>query len=181
MTEVLKLRVAFDGYYGAHVDDHILLPTEVIGVFFEELPMGSAVDEIFLGEIEGKHSEVYGDLDVELVDLDSLSPTDVAELIKTQDFNHFEGFFDILEESFEEELELDENLEAHIKKKAKDILDKYDVTDVPEWGTYTAEIHEKFEVHLIEQYVKNFKSITVLEEDYDAAIEQLSNGGIRYL
>ena len=103
MTKVLKLNVTYWGNYGGDIDETMILPLDINGLVFCELEQGTHRDAIVLGEIEGKHSDVDGDLSVSIVDLDELTLKDVSDLIESSGFDTFEGFFYEQEECLEED------------------------------------------------------------------------------
>ena len=100
--EVIKYSVDYDRYYGGSIHEYCLLPIESAGVYidYEE---GVHKRAVYLGEIEGKHSEVYGDLVVEIIDLSALNQLEINTLIKGSDISNFESFFEGAEESFFEQ------------------------------------------------------------------------------
>jgi|SRR5699024_7811380 len=172
MNKVLKLNVQFWGNYGGDVDETVLLPLDINGVLFETLKEEvNLPNAVYLGEIEGKHSECYGDLSIEVINLDELNIKDVAELINKSDFNEFEGFFEMAEYDFEEENE------EFDQEKVNKLLDSYGI-DRDTWGVKTGEVYIRFVEELKKKYVENFKSITVLEKDYEAAIILLKNNSV---
>lgn len=165
--KTIKLRVVFDGNYGGSVDEYILLPLDANGVLFEELKEGTYKNEISLGEIEGKHSECYGDLIVEVVDLENYSVNKITDLINNSYFGEFEGYFEMQEEDLEDvEDEVDILLNRHSVDKEKVYI-------------LTEAIHDNFIKSLKSKYVEEFRSITVLELDYEKALKSLSDNNIR--
>lgn len=172
MTKVMKLNVTYYGNYGGDVNETLLLPMDINGVLFEELKEKTYDRTVYLGEIEGKHSEVYGDLEVEFIDLDELSIKQVTDLIKESNFGEFESFFEGAEDDFSD----DEN--EYDKEKAVDIFNSYNV--IPKtYNISTSLIHDQFIKKLEEKYVQNFKTVTVLEEDYEKVNELLDSNNIK--
>jgi len=172
--KVLKLHVDYDGYYGGSVHEYVLLPQEVNGVLFEELSVGNHDREVYLGEIEGKHSEVYGDLEVEIIDLNNLDIKSVNNLINNSSIGEFECYFEGIEGDYRDELECEE---ISYDNKIKPIVDKYNL-ELSAWSIVSVKVHEKFIEELKRDYVTKFKTITVLEKDYTEAISILHNSGI---
>lgn len=174
--EVLKLKVDYEGYYGGSVHDYIILPKEWNGLFVEEITKDSN-KEVYLGEIEGKHSEVYGDITIELIDLEKLSFMEKSNLINGSDFSNFESFIENEEGNFEE------TISQNILKKRKEIyslLSKYDY-DKYDWSD-TGKINTQFKKYLINIFdlnnEKEIKNINVAAEDLQKAIEVLKNNNI---
>lgn len=172
--EVLKLHVSYDGYYGGAVDEYVLLPLEVNGVLFKELTVGDHEREVYLGEIEGKHSEVYGDLEVEIIDLNDLDIKTVTGLINNSNDGEFECYFERIENDYREHLECEE---IDYDEQIKPIVDKYNL-ELSTWSIVSVKVHEKFIEDLKRDYVAKFKTITVLEKDYNEAISILHNSNI---
>lgn len=166
MTKAMELRIDYDGNYGGSVNEVLLLPLDINGELFEELEEKRYDGEVYLGEIEGKHSEVYGDLTVRFVDLDTISLVQVAELIKESDFGQFESFFEGAEDRCDEEI-------------ANKILNLYGIK--PErYQIKTSLVHDKFIEQMKEKYVQKFKLVTILDDDYDSAIKLLNENNIKY-
>lgn len=172
MMQVLKLNVNYSGYYGGDVDETMLLPIDVNGVFFEELESGEYEDAVYLGEIEGKHSEVHGDLVVDIVDLDELTLKEVSDLIEESSFGQFDGYFDVAWD------EIDEEDDEYDKEKAESIRKKYSV-DADSWKSDIEQIHSIFIDELKSKYVKSFKIFNVLDSDYENVVKILSDNGIK--
>lgn len=178
MTKALVLNVTYSARYGQDVDETMLLPLDVNGVLFNKLDTDVTLyDVVSLGEIEGKHSECFGDLTVNVVDLDKLNSKESADLINISYFGEFESFFEEIESEFI--MELDE--ESEEGKNAKDainqLLDKYEI-DKNSYGITTSKIHDKFIEILKEKYTTKFQRITVSENDYKKAIELLKSNGV---
>lgn len=172
--KVLKLHVGYDGHYGGSVDEYVLLPLEVNGVLFEELSVGNHEREVYLGEIEGKHSEVYGDLEVEIIDLNDLDIKTANCLINNSSDGEFECYFEGIESEYREHLE---SKEIDYEDKIKPVVDKYNL-ELSSWSIVSVKVHEKFIEELKRNYVTKFKTITILEKDYNEAIGILHNSGI---
>lgn len=175
MTKVMKLHTFFDGYYGGHVDEYVLLPVEINGVLFSKLEEGNYSDAVYLGEIAGKHSECYGDLVVSFVNLGGLSVKGATDLVEGSDFSEFEPYFEQMESDFRDEME---NEGKYDERKIRDILKRFDVSEDNYIFSYTDGIHKKFIEKLREKYSQSFKSITVLDEDYQKAIDILKDCSI---
>jgi len=173
MTKAMELSVDYDGYYGGSVNEILLLPLDINGVLFEELEEKTYDRAVYLGEIEGKHSEVYGDLTVRFVDLDTLPVREVSELIKASDFGEFEGFFERIEGDFQDD-EDEYNIE-----KVKELLNSYNVK-LEKYMIKTSFVNYEFIEQLKEKYVQKFKNVTVLDDDYDLVVKLLNENNIKY-
>lgn len=169
--KIMVLNVTFNGYYGGNVNEILILPLELNGVLFEELVEGTYTRVVYLGEIEGKHSECYGDLHVEFLDLDDLSVKEITNLISSSSFGEFESFFE------GEEADFQENEEEYDEGKVEEILSSYGV-EVVNWMIQTSAIHDKFIDILKEKHVQNLRTITVLETDYNSSIKLLVENNI---
>lgn len=64
MTKALQLTVTYYSRYASDVEEVLLLPLEANGLIIKNLEVGVMENEVYLGEIEGKHSVCYGDLHV---------------------------------------------------------------------------------------------------------------------
>lgn len=171
--KVMKFHVAFDGYYGGNVDEYVLLPFDINGVLFEELSVGEYDDAIYLGEIAGKHSECYGDLEISVLDLEKLSLKEISDILNSSSFGEFEVFFEGVETDYREEYE------EEYDKNVKNIMKKYDVSESDYIYSVTEGVYCKFIEELKNKYVKSFKNIIVLEEDYEKVMDILKNKGIK--
>lgn len=172
MTEVLKLNVTYGARYGSDVDETLILPAEVNGVLFEKLNPGETLNSaVWLGELEGKHSECYGDLEVDIVDLDELNPMEVTNLIRISSYNRFESFFEELEIDFAESEDKDEDA-------ANELMRKYGFGE-EHYGLDTSGVHDKFIEQMKIKYSDSFKAINIREEDYQRALDLLSEYGIK--
>lgn len=172
MTEVMVLNVVYDGYYGASVDETVILPTEINGVLFESLQEKDYKSAVYLGEIEGKHSECYGDLSVEFVNLDDLSIRQVTNLIEKSNIGEFESYFEGQEETFQYDYE-----EEYDEEKVNSVMKLFN-TEPKKWSIKTELVHSKFIDQLKNKYIKSFKTISLLENDYDNAMSVLHNSEI---
>lgn len=172
MTKVLSLNVTYSARYGSDVDEILLLPLDINGVLFSKLESGVTLDSVVsLGEIEGKHSECYGDLTIDVVNLDELNAKEASQLIKDSYFGEFESYFEEMQMNRREDLD-DEEKEA-IEK----ILDKYEI-DRNSYGILTSKVHDKFIDELKEKYVVKLKEVIVSEDNYERAVELLKSNGI---
>jgi len=172
--KVMKLNVMYKGYYGGDVDEYVLLPVDINGVLFEKLEEGHYEEAVYLGEIEGKHSEVYGDLIVEIIDMDKYDIKTATGLIEGSYVGEFECYFEGSEERYREYLE-DED--ESYNDKIKSVVDKYNL-ELSSYSIVTVLVYDKFIEELKNKYVESFKTITVLEKDYDDALSMLHNFGI---
>lgn len=178
MTKALQLTVTYYSRYASDVEAVLLLPLEANGLIIKNLEVGVMENEVYLGEIEGKHSVCYGDLHVEIIDLDELNAKAAAELLTASDVSSFEMYLEGEEMSFQEYLDNleDEDERNELNKKRQALLDKYEVTD-----TYmlTGNISSKFVKSLSEIYA--VKEINVNGDDYDVAVKLLQENGIEIL
>lgn len=169
--EVLKLSVDYDGYYGGSIHEYCLLPIEWNGLYVEKLDYGTHSDAIGLGEIEGKHSDVYGDLKVELVDLSKLNTKELSELVKGSSVDEFERTF----EGWESDLYYDENETNKLKQAKFEKLNGIEFKS--DWSIKSAEISENLIAKLSGQ-LEDFTEIVVKASDVDGAILLLQDNGI---
>lgn len=169
----MELRIDYDGNYGGSVNEVLLLPLDINGVLFGELKEKKYDRAVYLGEIEGKHSEVYGDLTVRFVDLDTISLVQVTELIKASDFGEFEGFFERIEGDFQHD-EDEYNIE-----KVKELLNSYNVK-LEKYMIKTSFVNYEFIEQLKEKYVQKFKTVTVLDADYNSVVKLLNENNIKH-
>lgn len=170
--EVLKLSVDYDGYYGGSIHEYCLLPIEWNGLYTHELSCGTEGDAIYLGEIEGKHSEVYGDLTVEIVDLSKLNKHQLSELIKGSDTGNFEGTFEGWEEDFDYEDE-----EEALKLKRAEFKKINNIKFESGWSIKSVAVSENLIAKLSNQ-LEEFVEITIKASDMDKAVQLLQNNGI---
>lgn len=180
MNKVLKLHVTYSGNYGGDVNEIVIIPEELNGVLFDKLPINTILEKrIDLGEIEGKHSQCYGDLEIELIDLDELNLKEVSDLIGLSYFGEFEVFFEDSESAFKEERDDEEDDEEREFKKdvLNKVLNKYNV-DPEGYGILTGKVHEEFINNLKKKYLVKFKNITIKEKDYQKVLEILKTNEI---
>lgn len=172
--EVLKLSVDYDGFYGGSIHEYCLLPIEWNGLYTHELSCGTEGDAIYLGEIEGKHSEVYGDLTIEIIDLSELSSRELSELIKGSYTGSFESAFESWESDFHYEIEDEE--EAYKLKQAEfEKLNSIEFRN--EWQIKSVAISEQLIAKLSSQ-LEDFTEIIIKASDIDGAIQLLQDNGI---
>lgn len=181
-NEVLRLDVNYSGRYGGQIDEILLLPLDVNGVLFYTLKEGVTEEEVSLGEIEGKHSSCYGDLTVEVIDLNELNVKQVLNLVQSSNFGQFESFFESLEIGFHEDLENleDEDEDEYkndCKEKINSLLIKYGINK-DAYGIKTEKIHDKFIEDLKNNYVIKLKDISISADDYERALNLLKSEGI---
>ena len=151
MKEIMKLRVVYDSRYGNDVDEHTFVAEEYLWAFWRDY-VGSGHYEriISLGEIEGKHSDVWGDLIITRVDLESLSPMEIQRLVDTIDDSYLIDFFNEIE---------DEAIQATDETKFE-CIDEEDL------------------VEFMEKSSVKTKILNVNEEQYERAIDVLKQHGI---
>jgi hypothetical protein len=166
--QYLKLHVGYSGYYSnTEIDATIILPKEFCDMLeFDFLRDGKEhvvySDTVYLGEIEGKYSEVYGDLDVELINdsyLEKMNQVKINELIEEMEesYGYFENFFEIAIDDSDNEDEIIEQLNLNAKKN---------------WYIFSEVFGRQLE-ELKEKYYKKLKVIKVEEKDFEDAIEAL--------
>lgn len=172
MNKIMRLHVSFDGSYSGSLYETLILPLEINGVLFNKLEEKTYRNEVSLGEIAGKHSDCYGDFQVEIIDLDTCNARQVSAFIKDSNFGEFESYFEGEEENFMYEEDYDEN-------KVKELLNSYGIVEPHKWSILTSLVHDKFIEQLEAKYVKSFKEIVVLEEDYDIALALLDENNIK--
>lgn len=173
MSKVLKLNVSYLGRHGGDVDETLILPLEVNGVLFKEIPTDTTLEEeVSLGEIEGKHSDCYGDLRVDVVNIDELSEKEISDLIKESNFGSFEVFFEGMEIEHYDYTEGESNVDA------RELLNKYGV-DKDSYGVQTGNLYNNFIDDLKKEHVKTFKTIVVNEADYKKALNLMNVSEIK--
>lgn len=173
--KVLELRVTWDGYYGSSVNEYMILPLEWNDKVIEKLDVGTYDREVYLGEIAGKHSMVYGDLEVSIVNLAELSYTELINYLEGSSVSEFEAYFEhqeeIVEEYDEEELE-------EFNNNKQQFYETIGIKYCDKWYIESTEISELFVEKLINKYKVNTESIIVKAEDYTKAIDLLFENNI---
>lgn len=179
---VLKLSVEFDGRYG-YKREHVLMPIESNGVIFGFLQENEVLERrVDLGELEGKHSECYGDLIVETIDLSSLNPKELESLVKESSFGDFEIFFETVEYEFKEYIEELKDLEEEefyqIESEEKAFYANLGIVK-PKSSIKSRSIYDAFMLQ-IENFIKDKKTyqITILASDLEKAQALLLDNGI---
>ena len=117
--KVHKIEVNYDGRY-ASANSHCLFPLEANGVIFpfiKEFESGV----VSLGELEGKHSDCYGDISTTIVDLSLLSLEELQELIENSCLEYFISYFEIESDDWYEYLD---GLKIEDPEKLKEIQKK---------------------------------------------------------
>lgn len=117
--KALKIEVNYDGRY-ASTNSHCLFPLEANGIIFpfiQEFESGV----VSLGELEGKHSDCYGDIKTTIIDLSLLSSEELQELIKNSDLKDFISYFEIASDDWYEYLD---ELKTENPKKLEEIKEK---------------------------------------------------------
>lgn len=124
--KTLKIEVNYDGRY-ASANSHCLFPLEANGVIFpfiKEFESGV----VSLGELEGKHSDCYGDISTTIIDLSLLSSEELQELIENSDLKDFISYFEIASDDWYEYLDelkiKDPEKLKEIQKKKKELSGK---------------------------------------------------------
>ena len=181
--KVLKLSVEFEGRY-ATKEGHVLMPVDSNGVIFGYLQENRLIEKsVDLGELEGKHSECYGDLKVETIDLTQLSPLEAQMLVENSDFGTFEIFFEHIESDFKEyvqELKEEEYEEIYeIEAEENQLYDNLGIVK-PDYGIKSHIVYKSF-MKQLEEFMKDKKTaeITVLASDLTKAQALLLDNGIK--
>ena len=117
--KTLKIEVNYDGRY-ASANSHCLFPLEANGVIFPFIKEFES-EVVSLGELEGKHSDCYGDISTTIVDLSLLSSEELQELIENSDLKDFISYFEIASDDWYEYLD---ELKTGDSKELKEILEK---------------------------------------------------------
>lgn len=173
--KLVILEGSFNGYY-ASAKERVVLPIEAAEKnIYGELKEGIYKDAVDFGELEGKHSECYGDLVIKYVDTDEMNQTEIMELVNGLDeANYIESFLERNGiEWWEENVSGDEQKQAIANKKTDDFTKSVGVKD-----GYIYHVPGKFLETLKEKYVISTKEIIVKETDYDKAINLLKEKGI---
>lgn len=161
----------------AAVYTNIAFYQQILTVFYlKKLSEGEYDREVYLGEIEGKHSEAYGDLEVEFVNLNDLSPLEVSNLINGSYVGEFECYLEGIEDDFSQEE--DEDNSSYDEDLIKNVLNEYNI-EFDSYGIKSIKVYDVFIERLKLEYIKPFKTITVEESDYDVAVTVLENKGIK--
>lgn len=173
--KVLKLSVDYDGYYGGDVHEYCLLPVEWNGLYADELDKGIYSRAVYLGEIEGKHSEVYGDLTVEVIDLSTLNTKELSALVKGSFTGEFECTFESWESDFndENEEELDE-----ISLKRTEFESANGISYSSEWAIKSVAISENL-ISKLEISLEPFEDITIKASDKEKVLQLLKDNGVQ--
>lgn len=167
MTKALKIEAVYDGMYASE-SEYIVIPKDINGVLFPKLEVGETVeDEVWMGELEGKHSECYGDLIVTEIDLGELTKFELNDLFKNSNPSRLLDYF--TDHEF-----LGSNNSSESEDYSR-IVEKYGLQDV------------KFnKVEVVANYFKcdvepsRVLEIKILEDDYDKVIEMLQKAQISY-
>lgn len=172
--EVLKLSVDYDGYYGGDVHEYCLLPVEWNGLYANKLELGIHEREIYLGEIEGKHSEVYGDLTVETIDLSTLSSKELNELVNGSYVGEFECTFEGWEGDFNDENE--EDLDE-INLKRSEFENANGIEYRSEWVIKSVIISKNL-IERLKRNLETFEIITIKASNKEITLQLLKDNGI---
>lgn len=171
--KVLKLSVEFDGRYG-YKNEFVLMPVESNGVIFGFLQENEVLKEkVDLGELEGKHSECYGDLTVETIDLSLLNPKELETLVENSYFGDFEVFFEQIEFQFKEYVEelkgLEEEEFYQIESEEKALYDNLGIVK-PNSSVKSSYIYDAFMVQ-VKSFMQDKKTaqITIFASDLEKA------------
>lgn len=174
MTKALKIEAVFDGVYASE-SQYVIVPKDINGVLFPKLEIGETVEEeVWMGELEGKHSECYGDLTVTEVDLGKLSKFELNDLFESSNPSYLLDYF-----TDHEILASHENPGSPDDKAYSEIVEKYGLQDC-KFGKVKVVIN-CFK-SLVESTMGRSKvrEIKILEEDYEKVIEMLQKAQISY-
>lgn len=178
MNKAIKLHVGYNGYYGGNVDEYCILPIEWNGLYMESLEEGFYESEISLGEIEGKHSECYGDLTISVINLDELSYIQRTNLIEGSDTSQLIGYFEGKEESYIGDVEyMEEEDIEDIKNKQSALEKKLDVKP-NEYSVLSELVSENF-VYELKKNMLKIVPIYVLDNDHEKSLQILKNNEIK--
>lgn len=174
--EVLELRVQWSGYYGTDVDEYMILPINWNGKLTEELEVGKYSNEVYLGEIEGKHSEVYGNLIVEIKNLSELKYIELIDYLNGSDSSSFESYLENMEELIYDDLDEDESSTFDENKSKYFKLIGY----IPEYehSIHSVAISELFVENLLNRNKVSTEVLIIKSEDYSKTIQLLLENNI---
>ena len=183
MKEIMKLRVVYDSRYGNDVDEHTFVAEEYLWAFWRDY-VGSGHYEriISLGEIEGKHSDVWGDLIITRVDLESLSPMEIQRLVDTIDDSYLIDFFNEIEDEAiqaTDETKFECIDEEDLERKAwrEEFFEEYPEIKMGKYDPIGEQLHP-YIVEFMEKSSVKTKILNVNEEQYERAIDVLKQHGI---
>lgn len=167
MTKALKIEAVYDGMYISE-SEYIVIPKDINGVLFPKLEVGETVeDEVWMGELEGKHSECYGDLIVTEIDLGELTKFELNDLFKHSNPSRLLDYF--TDHEF-----LDSNNSSESEAYSR-IVEKYGLQDVKFNKVEVVANSFKYEVE-----PSRVLEIKILEDDYNKVIEMLQKAQISY-
>lgn len=165
--KVLKLEVKYDGNY-AQEEGYMILPTEINGTLFEKQPLNETLVEVVdLGELEGKHSECFGDLEIVVIETDELNTIELQDLVENSNTSLFGPYLEVLEDNFV--------IDEENKVETEQILEKYGLECDSFLKSVT--IHH----YLIQELSKELKRTSllgILEDDLEKAVKLLKENGI---
>lgn len=183
--KALKLRTTYYGRYN-DLEATVLMPIEANGSVFGFIPLDETQERVVsLGELEGKHSQCYGDLTAEIIDISTMNPVHLKNLYQESDFSSFESYFEQMEGQIEEYLEEikdsedDQEEYNQIKQEQKAV---YEMLGIDEEKAYfkSREVFDAFD-EKIKEYVEKVKTVTVdvMASDYEAIKELLEKNGFK--
>lgn len=95
--KLLKVTCQFFGEY-THIEEYRLLPASLMEIESFDFKMGLNEDVIGLGEIEGKHSDCYGDLLLEEIESDNFNLVELKELVDNSSADYLDYYLENIEE-----------------------------------------------------------------------------------
>ena len=186
--KILKFHQIYNGRY-AESESYTIYPKEAEGSIFKDIKGGEGL--IFLGELEGKHSECYGNLTISEIDTEDLSIEELEDLVENSDLDDFEGLFEESNYEFTEWVKTLEGTDelSEIILKRKEMRDFLKIDLDPEkfdWREI-GNVNEAFIVKLKEKIAAEKSklpqviSIKLNEQDKEKALKVLNENGIEVL
>lgn len=187
--KILKFHQNYEGYYAKGFESYTIYPKEADGLIFKDIEEGEEV--VPLGEVEGKHSDCYGDLTISEIDTEDLSVEELEDLVENSDLSDFESLFESNTYDFTEWMEsLEGTAElSEIIQKRKEMYDYLGIDLDPkklDWREIW-KVNEAFIVKLKEKIAAEKSklpqviSINVNAQDKEEAIKILKENGIEVL
>ena len=186
--KILKFHQIYEGRY-AESESYKIYPKEAEGSIFKDIKGGEEL--VFLGELEGKHSECYGDLTISEIDTEDLSIEELEDLVENSDLDDFEGLFEESNYDFTEWVKTLEGTDelSEIILKRKEMRDFLEIDLDPEkfdWRE-VRDVNKAFIVKLKEKIATEKSklpqviSIKLNEKDKEKALKVLKENGIEVL
>lgn len=167
--ELLKLTVTYESVQSS-VKQNLLAPLEILGVS-EEIQLGLNKGVICLGNIDGTNSDCYGDLTVEIVNLDDLKKLKKIKLVEWNISSYIANHFN--------ELKFYNVTTPEINK----FISENSSNDEDKSGYPVLWSIEILAELLEEQYIKPLdmmKNIKVDDKDFVRALHLLAQNGIDF-